>query len=354
MEAAVRGLEAGWRTRDFGELARFAHPDLVLDWSASMSPNRGVYRGLDEARALFESVLDAFSETTWQASDLVSLGRRLALEGRFAVRGGSSGVEATAVGGQLWTFEEGRVKAVKILQSRAEAVRAMRLARLAEAHLYFVCEPLPHASEPGPLLEAALRGGVDVVQMREKAARPDDELVTLAAPFRTAAAEHGALFVVNDRPDLVAVCEADGVHVGQDDMAVAEARGLVGPEALIGLSTHTPEQVRAAGDAGGDARPDQISVGPVWQTPTKAGRPATGLELIELAAREATIPWFAIGGIDVGNVADVMGAGARRAVVVRAIRDAGDPEAVARALREALVAGTAVTRPMDAALDTDG
>ena len=147
-----------------------------------------------------------------------------------------------------------------------------------------------------------------------------EELVSLADPFRRAAAEHGALFVLNDRPDLVEACGADGVHVGQEDAPVAEARELAGPEALVGLSTHSAEQVAAACAAAGDGRPDQLSVGPVWATPTKAGRPATGLGLIEFAAREATIPWFAIGGIDAGNVAE---RGGRRGVADR--RRAGDP-----------------------------
>jgi thiamine-phosphate pyrophosphorylase len=234
------------------------------------------------------------------------------------------------------------------------ADRDRRLRMLAAARLYFVCEALPGERDPSPLLEAALRGGAEIVQMREKRARPDEELVALAAPFRRAAAEHGALFIVNDRPDLVAACEADGAHVGQDDMAVAEARRLAGPEALIGLSTHSPEQVETACDATGDSRPDQLSVGPVWETPTKAGRPATGLELIELAARRATVPWFAIGGITVDNVGRVVAAGASRIVVVRAIRDSGDPEAAARALRRALI-GEAAPGPVPAdAIEADG
>ncbi len=126
--------------------------------------------------------------------------------------------------------------------------------------------------------------------------------------------------------------------MGQQDLPVAEARRLAGPEALVGLSTHSREQIQAACAAAGADRPDQISVGPVWATPTKEGRPGTGLELIEYAAGEATIPWFAIGGIDAENVSSVVAAGARRVVVVRAIRDAEDPAAAARALREALEA----------------
>ena len=211
-----------------------------------------------------------------------------------------------------------------------------RTERLRAARLYFVCDGLPNGGSPERLLAAALGGGARIVQLREKAPRCAEELVAMAEPFRTAAAAHDALFILNDRPDLVEECGADGVHVGQDDMPVAEARAAAGPGALVGLSTHSPAQVDAACLAEGDARPDQISVGPVWETPTKAGRPATGLELIRHAAEHATVPWFAIGGIDEGNVGEVVGAGATRVVVVRAIRDAPDPEGAARQLREAL------------------
>ena len=222
--------------------------------------------------------------------------------------------------------------------------RDRRLRRLEAARLYFVCEGLPGGRDPGPLLDAALRGGADIVQLREKSPRPDEELIALADPFRRAAAKHRALFILNDRPDLVAACEADGVHVGQQDMAVAEARQLAGPETLVGLSTHSRKQVQAACEADGEDRPDQISVGPVWATPTKEGRPGTGLGLVEYAAGEATIPWFAIGGIDTRNVSSVVAAGAERIVVVRAIRDAQGPAAAARRLREALEAGVGAAR----------
>ncbi len=161
--------------------------------------------------------------------------------------------------------------------------------------------------------------------------------MALAEPFRKAADEHNALFFLNDHPELVEACGADGVHVGQDDMAVADAREQAGPGALVGLSTHSPAQFDAALAAQSAARPDQISVGPVWETPTKAGRPAAGLELIEHAARTANdATWFAIGGIDATNIADVVAAGAKGVVVVRAIRDAADPEAAARELRARL------------------
>ena len=215
--------------------------------------------------------------------------------------------------------------------------RAERLARLQRARLYFVCEGRPAGGDPEPLLRAALSGGVDMVQLREKAPRCADEIVALAEPFRRAADAHGALFFINDHPELVDACGADGVHVGQDDVPVAEARAQAGAGALVGLSTHTAGQFDAAVGAAGGARPDQISAGPVWETPTKEGRPAAGLGLIEhAAAHGGDAAWFAIGGIDAGNVDRVAAAGARRAVVVRAIRDAPDPEAAARELREAL------------------
>lgn len=212
----------------------------------------------------------------------------------------------------------------------------LRRERLQRARLYFVCEAQPDGRDPGRLLEAALRGGADIVQLREKSPRCAEELIAFADPFRRAARAHDALFILNDRPDLVEAVGADGVHVGQDDMTVDEARAQAGPDALVGLSTHSAEQIDAACTAPPPARPDQISVGPVWETPTKAGRPATGLELVHHAAEHATIPWFAIGGIDLGNAADIAAAGAERVVVVRAIRDADDPEAAARELRGAV------------------
>jgi thiamine-phosphate pyrophosphorylase len=221
-------------------------------------------------------------------------------------------------------------------------VRAERLAILERAKLYFVCDGRPDGGDSTPLLRAAMRGGAEIIQLREKAPRCAEEVISLAEPFRRVADEHGGLFILNDRPDLVAACRADGAHVGQEDIPVAEARAAAGPDALIGLSTHTRSQVDAACAARGAERPDQISVGPVFQTPTKEGRPATGLGVVEHARRTATIPWFAIGGIGVGTVGEAVAAGASRIVVVRAIRDAADPEASAVALRAALDAEAAV------------
>ena len=203
---------------------------------------------------------------------------------------------------------------------------------VAGARLYLVCDAGRPDDELAALLDAALAGGVDLVQLRDKEAG-DERLLTAARVFRAAADRHRVPFLINDRPDLLAPARADGVHVGQDDLAVREARVIAGPDAIVGLSTHSPSQLAAAHEAVGPDRPDYLSVGPVHETPTKAGRPAAGLEYVRQAADAATIPWFAIGGIDPGNVAAVREAGATRIVVVRAIADAADPEAAARALR---------------------
>jgi thiamine-phosphate pyrophosphorylase len=205
-----------------------------------------------------------------------------------------------------------------------------RRERLRRARLYFVTDVRPGLEE---LLAAALAGGVDMVQLRDKSAS-DSELVRAAAVFRRLCDEHDALFWLNDRPDLVAECGADGVHVGQDDMDPSPAREALGPDLLLGLSTHTPDQLDRALT---DRAADQLSVGPVWETPTKEGRPAAGLDYVRYAAGAAgDHPWFAIGGIDLDNVREVIAAGASRVVVVRAIRDADDPRGAAAALREAL------------------
>jgi thiamine-phosphate pyrophosphorylase len=201
-----------------------------------------------------------------------------------------------------------------------------RRARLAQARLCLVVEAHPDAAT---LLDAALRGGVDVVQLRDKELA-DAELVAAAAVFRRVCDAHGALFVLNDRPDLVEACGADGVHVGQDDAPLAEARAVIGADRLVGVSTGSPAEMEAAAGA------DYLGVGTVFSTPTKVDGEVAGLELVRAAAAAVTVPWFAIGGIDLANVGLVAEAGARGVAVVRAIRDADDPEGAARALRAAL------------------
>jgi thiamine-phosphate pyrophosphorylase len=203
-----------------------------------------------------------------------------------------------------------------------------RRGRLARSRLYLVLEARPHGEDPRHLLAAALRGGVDIVQLREKELE-DEALIAAARPFRAACEEHGALFVLNDRPDLVEACGADGVHVGRSDTPVAQARSLVGPDRLLGLSVSTLEELADVGGA------DYAGV-TAFATPTKEDAVAGGRELLRAARATLTVQWFAIGGIDLSNVAEVARAGAPGVAVVRAIRDAGDPEAAARTLRAAL------------------
>jgi len=209
----------------------------------------------------------------------------------------------------------------------------LRRERLRTARLYFVCEARPQ-SDLEALLRAALTGGADIVQLREKELGRA-EIERAAETFRRVADTFSALFIVNDDPDLARSCDADGVHVGQDDIGAEQARELLGPDAIVGLSTHSEEQIAASA-----GRPvDYISVGPIWETPTKAGRPGVGIELIEHAAANAPHPFFAIGGIDAGNAGQVVAAGAERLCAVRAIRDAADPAAAATELRQAFAAG---------------
>jgi thiamine-phosphate pyrophosphorylase len=195
--------------------------------------------------------------------------------------------------------------------------------RLASARLYLILD-----GDDVDVLEPALRGGVDVVQLRDKT-RSDAEIVSAAVPFREACERHDTLFVLNDRPDLVEACGAHGVHVGQEDEPLAKARELAGPERIVGLSATTVEDL----DAG---EPDYWGVGAVFGTPTKPESPPGGLALVRAAAARLTVPWFAIGGVELHNAAEVVAAGARGIAVVRAIRDAADPEQAAYELRAVL------------------
>ncbi len=215
--------------------------------------------------------------------------------------------------------------------ARGEQLRA----RLAAARLYLIVEAEPHGRPAGALLRAALAGGVDAVQLRDKSAGAD-AIVRAAHRFRAICDEHSALFVLNDDPELALECGADGVHVGQDDVAVERARAIMGPDPLIGVSTHAPGEL----DAALRSSADYLGVGPVHATPTKPGRAPVGTDLVRLAAERAgDTPFFAIGGIDEANLSEVVAAGARRIAVVRAIRDAPDPQAAAAALRAAVDAG---------------
>jgi thiamine-phosphate pyrophosphorylase len=202
-----------------------------------------------------------------------------------------------------------------------------RRERLRSARLYFISDARPGGRPLADVLEPALAGGADLFQLRDKTAS-DEELLAACAIARDLCAQAGALFVVNDRPDIAVRAGADGVHVGQDDASVAQAREIVGPDVLVGLSTHSPHQIDAV-----PADADLIGVGPIYATPTKADREPVGLELLDYAAAHARVPFFAIGGLDAETTPEAVAHGATRIAVVRAIADAADPAAAARELQ---------------------
>jgi thiamine-phosphate pyrophosphorylase len=215
--------------------------------------------------------------------------------------------------------------------------------RLATASLYLCTDARRERGDLAEFADAALAGGVDLIQLRDKGspgeqrfgpleARQElDALATLA----DAARRHGALLAVNDRADIARAAGADVLHLGQDDLPLTVAREIVGGETVIGRSTHDPGQVAVAVCEA----VDYFCVGPCWPTPTKPGRPAPGLDLVRTAAEMHTDkPWFAIGGIDAGRLPQVLAAGAQRVVVVRAITAADDPRAAAQQLKAALTA----------------
>ncbi|MHB8312554.1 MAG: thiamine phosphate synthase [Candidatus Dormibacteria bacterium] len=205
---------------------------------------------------------------------------------------------------------------------------AARRERLRRSRLYLVTDDTTPSEDLPELLAEAVRGGVDLVQLRRKGV-PPEQLVALAANCREVCHAAGALFLVDDHVELAAAAGADGVHLGQEDTSVAEARSRLGPDFLIGLSTHDAAQVKSATSL--DV--DYIAAGPVHRTPTKMGTPAVGFEHVEVAARAAAVPVVAIGGLSLADAGTAIAAGADIVAVVRAICASSDPEGAARALR---------------------
>ncbi|MFF4605466.1 thiamine phosphate synthase [Streptomyces sp. NPDC001339] len=200
---------------------------------------------------------------------------------------------------------------------------------LSDARLYLCTDARTAQGDLPEFLDAVLSSGVDIVQLRDKGMEAGEELRHLEV-FADACRRHGTLLAVNDRADVAHAIGSDVLHLGQGDLPVPAARALLGPDVLIGRSTHAEAEVDAAIAATGV---DYFCTGPCWPTPTKPGRHAPGLDLVRYAAKRASErPWFAIGGIDAGNLDEVLEAGARRVVVVRALTEADDPGAAAAAL----------------------
>ncbi|WP_019545803.1 thiamine phosphate synthase [Streptomyces sulphureus] len=205
--------------------------------------------------------------------------------------------------------------------------------RLADARLYLCTDVRRRQGDLPAFLDAVLAAGVDIVQLREKGLEAGEELEYLEV-FREACRRHGALLAVNDRADVAFAAGSDVLHLGQGDLPLGAARSLLGPSPLLGRSTHAESEAAAAA---ADPEVDYFCTGPCWPTPTKPGRRAPGLALVRYAASLGTAkPWFAIGGIDEGNLDEVMEAGASRVVVVRAVTDAADPGAAAAKLARRL------------------
>lgn len=205
--------------------------------------------------------------------------------------------------------------------------------RLADARLYLCTGARREQGDLPDFLDAVLSGGVDIVQLRQKGMEAGEELAALEV-FADACRRHGKLLAVNDRADVAHAAGADVLHLGQGDLPVPAARALLGDRVLIGRSTHAEAEVDAAI---ADPETGYFCTGPCWPTPTKPGRPAPGLSLVRhAAAREPRVPWFAIGGIDAANLPQVLDAGARRVVVVRALTEAADPRGAAAELSAAL------------------
>jgi thiamine-phosphate pyrophosphorylase len=200
--------------------------------------------------------------------------------------------------------------------------------RLQDARLYLLCDDISDAR-----LESALQGGVDIVELMENG-RTDEEILAIAERLRPSCERHGVPLMLNNRPDLVVIAGADGLHIDDRAVDVTEARATIGREKLLGASAHTPQEV----DAAQRLPVDYISVGPVHATPTRPGTPAAGAGIITYASRNSRLPFFAVGGIEPHNTGAVAAAGAQRIAVVRAITEATDPERSAAVLRAEIVA----------------
>ncbi|OGI21111.1 MAG: thiamine-phosphate diphosphorylase [Candidatus Melainabacteria bacterium RIFOXYA12_FULL_32_12] len=242
---------------------------------------------------------------------------------------------AQAEGLNIQLFENARYDSYTLEKTMFEELsKKLKKRKLQDKKLYLVTDRNQFSSQDEFLdaIAAALKGGVQIIQLREKCANAK-EFIELGRKVKELCSLYEALFIINDRVDIAHIIGADGVHLGQDDIDIDSARHLLGQDAIVGLSTHSPEQAQSAIQSGAD----YIGVGPVFTTPTKPGRKAVGLEYVEWASENTDIPWFAIGGINLDNVDEVLDAGALRIAVVRAIINADNPEKAASQFLEKLI-----------------
>lgn len=278
------------------ELAQWHHADLRAARNTPDDPGTDLTHPQEATRGSVEQVLQAnFCRVEEALRVLEEYGKVYSPEMSRAVK---------QMRYQIYTLE-------------SHLLSPQRHQKLEDAALYLVTSPSENLFA---IVESALQGGLSLVQYRDKDA---DDLTRLnnARKLRQICHEYGALFLVNDRIDLALAIDADGVHLGQQDIPVELAREMLGSQKIIGRSTHNPDDLRRAIQEGAD----YVGVGPVYETPTKEGRPAAGLEYVRYAAENCPIPWFAIGGIDMNNIHDVLTAGAERISVVRAIMQAEQP-----------------------------
>ena len=278
------------------ELARWHRPEFRLARNTPADPGTTLTHPQEQQRPNVSSVLRANLARVQEALR--------ALEEYGKVDNPDLAAACKQMRYQIYTLES------ELLVSRCQQ-------QLSAPPLYLVTSPCDNLPS---VVEAALNGGLQIVQYRDKQANDLARLQT-ARKLKQLCNQYDALFIVNDRVDLALAVEADGVHLGQQDIPIQLARQVLGPHRLVGRSTTNATEMERAIAEGAD----YIGVGPVYATPTKAGKPAAGLEYVQYAAQHAPMPWFAIGGIDLSNLPDVMGAGATQVAVVRAIMQAESP-----------------------------
>ncbi len=229
---------------------------------------------------------------------------------------------------KIYTLDSQIVGPLLAKADRSSDQKQSRHQQLMQARTYLVTSPVPGPIENFlSVIEAALKGGIAIVQYREKTA-DDSTRLEIAKRMRSLCHQYNALFIVNDRVDIAAAAGADGVHLGQHDLPMDIARKILGPNKIVGRSTTNPDELKRALDE----KADYIGVGPVHETPTKPGKSASGNEYVRYAAQHATMPWFTIGGLNAENLGPTLAAGATRVAVVRALMQADDPTAIAQSL----------------------